>query len=102
MLEHPRFTVLGMVQDGRLVAGAVLHDAGEAVGLSNTWTAPGTDVAVADLLALAAHHHPGRPVVDYASGREVETAVAAGFAPLGPQRVWKDKLVSQLELSNAA
>ena len=88
LLQHPRFTVLARHDDGVLVSGAVLHDGATAVGLSNTWTAPGVGVRVADLLALAAHHHPGRAVVDYATGEELERAVAAGFEPLGPQHVW--------------
>jgi hypothetical protein len=32
--------------------------------------------------------HPGRAFTDYASGAELEALLTAGFAALGPQRVW--------------
>jgi hypothetical protein len=87
VLDHPGFRILAHRDDGALVGGAVTHDGGGAVGLSNTW-GEGT-VAVSDeLLAAVAVLHPGRPVIDYAQGAELDAMVAAGFTALGPQRVW--------------
>ena len=47
----------------------------------------GTDMP-RELLDLAAEAHPGRDVVDYAWGADLETMLGAGFEPLGPQHVW--------------
>jgi hypothetical protein len=87
VLEHPRFTILGCRWDGGLMGGAVVHDGGGAVGLSNTWGV-GRVAASDDVLRAVSALHPGRAVTDYADGEEREAMVAAGFAPLGPQRVW--------------
>ena len=38
MLTHPRFTIVVHHDREALTAGAVLHDTGIAVGLSNTWS----------------------------------------------------------------
>ena len=86
---HPRFTVLARHNDGDLTGGAILHDAGTVVGLSNAWSLV-EDVPVdpRELLDLAAEIHPGRTVVDYAWGADLETMLGAGFEPLGPQHVW--------------
>jgi hypothetical protein len=85
---HPRFTVLARLDGDRLTGGAVLHDAGEVVGLSNGWTTGDLPMDLRALLLLAAEVHPGRAVVDYAWGEELDAVLAAGFEPLGPQHVW--------------
>ena len=84
---HPRFTVLAR-HDDDLTGGAILHDAGTVVGLSNTWSADDAPVDPRDLLAIASATHPGRAVVDYARGADLEAMVGAGFEPLGPMHVW--------------
>jgi hypothetical protein len=85
---HPRFVVLARRDGDDLTAGAVLHDAGTVVGLSNSWSAEGHAVDPGDLLLLAADAYPGRAVVDYAWGDELDAMVGAGFEPLGPQHIW--------------
>jgi hypothetical protein len=87
VLDVPRFRVLGFDRGGRLLGGAVTHDGDGAVGLSNTWGA-GRVHASAGVLAAVSALHPGRAVVDYATGAERESMVAAGFVPLGPCRIW--------------
>jgi hypothetical protein len=86
MLTDPRFTVLALAERGALAAGAVLHDTGSAVGVSNTWS---HDVPLEwePLLAAVASVHPGQPLVDYAA--DTAPNVRAGFEPVGPQRVWE-------------
>jgi hypothetical protein len=87
VLEDERFRVLACHRDGRLVGGAVTHDGGAALGLSNTW---GTGSAEwTDVLHAVSALHPGRPVTAYATGAERDAMIAAGFVPLGPQRVWR-------------
>lgn len=90
VLAHPAFRVLARVTNGEPSAGAVIHDAGRVAGLSNLWSGgePLTPDDVADLIACAAALHPGRPITDYARGEELEVMLAAGFEPVGTQRVW--------------
>jgi hypothetical protein len=89
MLGHRRFTFLAHDADDGLTGGAVLHDCrGDAVGLSNSWTLPGTSLDVAALVACASMIHPGRGIVDYAWGDELDALVDGGFSGLGPQVVW--------------
>jgi hypothetical protein len=40
------------------------------------------------VLAVESALYPGRALVDYVEGAERDAMVAAGFTPLGPQRVW--------------
>ena len=85
---HPRFTVLVRHDGVDLTGGAILHDTGTVVGLSNAWSSDDDPVDPHELLALAAELHPGRAVVDYARGADLETMLGAGFEPLGPHHVW--------------
>jgi hypothetical protein len=85
---HPRFTVLARHDGHDLTGGAILHDAGTVVELSNTWSSDDAPVDPRPLLDLAARIHPGRAVVGYARGAELETMLGAGWGPLGPQHVW--------------
>lgn len=85
MLTHPRFTILARTSRRTLTAGAVLHDTGFAVGLSNTWCHDEFDWE--GLLASVATLHPAQPLVSYAA--DAAPYIGAGFEPLGPQRVWK-------------
>jgi hypothetical protein len=87
VLEDPRFRVLAHHRDGVLTGGAVTHDGGGAVGLSNAWGTGEVRRSV-DVLRAAAALHPGRALTDYAEGPEMDAMVATGFTPLGPQRVW--------------
>ena len=85
---HPRFTVLARHDGDDLTGGAILHDAGTVVGLSNTWSSEDGPIDPRVLLDIAAETHPGRAVVDYAWGADLETMLGAGFEPLGPHHVW--------------
>ncbi|RPF44593.1 hypothetical protein EDD96_1129 [Streptomyces sp. Ag109_G2-6] len=75
---------------GRIAAGAVLSTGGGVVGVSNVFALHGTDTAAAWSAALgaAARHWPELPLVGYEHGEDLDTAVRAGFTPLGPLRVW--------------
>ena len=41
-----------------------------------------------ELLELAGEIHPGRAVVDYAWGAELNIMLGAGFEAVGPHCVW--------------
>lgn len=90
VLEDPSFHILARIDDGRVTAGAVVHDAGAVTGLTNMWTSRArlTATDVRQLLACAAVIHPRRGVVDYARGDELDVLVSVGYERLGPQRVW--------------
>ena len=92
VLERPSFTVLARHSDGDLVAGAIVHRPAHAaqgvVGLSNAWSADSFAIDQAELLAVVGALHPGAGVTDYAAGGELDAMLAAGYTPLGPQRVW--------------
>ncbi len=91
MLHRPEFTVLASSsadEPAVMVAGAVLHLAGDVLSLSNVWSIPGHDLDWSELLALAWAIHPGRAVAGYARGPGLEQALEAGFADVGPQAVW--------------
>jgi hypothetical protein len=83
---HPRFTVLARQDGDDLTSGAILHDAGTVVGLSNIWSAGNVSVDPRELAALAARTHPrsgrGRLRMGYGprdhAGRRVR---AGGSAP---------------------
>ncbi|WP_405977791.1 hypothetical protein [Streptomyces sp. NBC_00158] len=82
-------------RDGaRIVAGAVLSTGGGVVGVSNLFAHHDAhddahaDAAWAAALDAAARHWPELPVVGYERGEDLDTAVRAGFTPLGPLRIW--------------
>ena len=91
VLDRPAFSVLARRSRGALVGGAVVHRparSSHVVGLSNTWSTAREPVDHAELLAVIGALHPGRGVTDYARGAELDAMGGAGYAALGPQRVW--------------
>jgi hypothetical protein len=92
VLDRPAFTVLAHHSHGVLDGGAALHRPARGgdlvVGLSNAWTAGTHGIDHTELLGVVGAVHPGAAVTDYASGTDLEAMVVAGYAPLGPQRVW--------------
>jgi len=91
VLDGPAFTVLARHSRGSLVGGAVVHRGDrrhDVAGLSNIWSADGSEIDHGELLEVLGALRPGAGVVDYAWGHDLDAMVAAGYAPLGPQRVW--------------
>ena len=87
VLDHDAFRILACHRGGRLVGGAVTHDGGGTLGLSNSWGV-GLLTQSDEVLTVVSGLHPGRALTDYAYGAELEALLAAGFTALGPQRVW--------------
>ena len=77
-----------MLDGDDLAGGAILHEAGSVVELSNSWSRDDAPVDPRELLGLAAQSYPGRAVVGYAWGAELEAMLDAGFESQGPQHVW--------------
>ncbi|MEV7279782.1 hypothetical protein [Streptomyces sp. NPDC093111] len=90
LLADPATTLIaGHAPDGSVLGGAVLTDSGTVTGISNLFTTPGTDPAAAWAGALS-HLAPDRAAVGYESGDDLPPALAAGFATIGPLKVWLD------------
>ena len=70
-------------------AGFALHRTGDVVGVSNTISA-GSDLTAlwSDTVALAGQEFPGRDLVGYEVGADLEAARTVGFVETGPLRVW--------------
>jgi hypothetical protein len=91
VLADPAFAVLARHVHGALVGGAVVHRGDHrhaVVGLSNGWSADSWEIDHGELLEVVGALHPDAGVTDYAWGDDLEAMVAAGYEPLGPQRVW--------------
>ena len=74
----------GRRSGGGFDAGGIANLSESCVGLSNVF---GAD-AFAPVAALAEDWAPGLPLTGYERGDDLEAAIAAGFAPVGPLRVW--------------
>ncbi len=87
LLDDPGIRILAArrAEGGPIAAGAILNATGQVVGVSNVFGDPET---WRDLPAVAAAAFPGRPLVGYEHGDSLAGAVAAGFAPVHPLRVW--------------
>lgn len=115
LLSDPTVSALEADRDGELVAGAIVNDAASVLGVSNVfvvgereddgaadetvaagngadWAADAETRGVLDpwpsLVGYLVRQHRYRTIVGYESGHDLERAVAAGFRPAGPLRVW--------------
>ena len=86
LLAEPRVRILGLPDGhGGWAAGAVLHDGGEVVGVSNVFARGGSPGQVwAGVCAAGA----GRHLVGYEQGTDLTVARRHGFRAVGPLRVW--------------
>jgi hypothetical protein len=87
LLQRSGFRVIGKGVEGGYGAGAVLHLCAGVVDISNVWTIAG-GLDWTEIVNAAAAVFPGRALVGYEYGADLDDATAAGFVPVGPQRVW--------------
>lgn len=90
LLRAPGVSMLA-ARDGPDVAGGAILTRWDAlaVGVSNVFSTHGDHAgAWAGILAWAAVHHAGLPLVGYEVGDDLAAARDAGFGALGPLRVW--------------
>ncbi|MCM2576831.1 hypothetical protein [Streptomyces meridianus] len=90
LLEDPEAVVIAFLDVDALAGGAVLYRGAGVVGVSNLFAAGGRDVAGAwsSVIAAAAGHFPGLPLVGYEHGDDLAPALDSGFTPIGDLRVW--------------
>ena len=103
LLDEPSVSVLA-VRDGEgLRGGAVVSRSRGVAGVSNLFAVDDGDLPAvwSATIDAAAGLHPGVPLVGYEQGDDLAYAVAAGFAELGPLRVWLHEHVSDERRSHA-
>ena len=88
LLRRARFAVLSRREGGAIVAGAVARLGTGVVDISNVHAAPGHAVDWTELAAAVTARFPGRPLVGFESGNDLDDAVAGGFERVGELRVW--------------
>ncbi len=67
----------------------IANATGRVVGVSNVFSeGPGEDVIWRDLQAVVAQAFPGRELVGYEHGDPLAHALASGFSPIRPLRIW--------------
>jgi hypothetical protein len=88
LLDEPSVRMLATRDGERVTAGAILNQAGGAIGVSNFFAGPVHTDAWAACLALTSELFPASTVVGYEAGSALEAALDAGFSSVGPLRVW--------------
>jgi hypothetical protein len=70
-------------------AGFALHRTGDVVSVSNTIAVGVAPTTVwSDMVALAGRAFPGRDLVGYELGADLDAALAVGFVKTAPLQVW--------------
>jgi hypothetical protein len=88
LLADPAVRVLARSGPDGGIAGAIANLGGGAAGVSNVFGPGSLDQAWDGLVGAVAALFPGRPLVGYAAGEDLEAAHRAGFRSLGPLRIW--------------
>jgi hypothetical protein len=89
LLDDPAVRFLVRRDRDRCVAGAVANMGGGVVGVSNVFSLGPAETRWDGLIAAVGRRFPGRTIVGYDAGLDLAVAVRAGFAPIGPLRVWR-------------
>jgi hypothetical protein len=83
-VEDLRFFQAGLGQ-----TGFALHRWGDVVSVSNTFAAGvGQSTVWSDVVAIAGQAFPGRELVGYEQGADLDAALTVGFEETAPLRVW--------------
>jgi hypothetical protein len=88
LLAWAHIAVLAKHAEGEIIAGAVARLAGGVIDVSNTFAVAGHHLDWPELVAVVAGRFPGRTMVGYTRGEELDDAVEAGFTVVGDLRVW--------------
>jgi hypothetical protein len=89
LLEDPDIAFLAGRATGPIVAVAVANRSGDVVGLSNLFARKVCEEPVwPSCVRQVQELFPGRPIVGYEQGADLESALALGFELIGPLAVW--------------
>ncbi len=97
LLADPNIAFFACHRDKALVAGGIANRADDVIGLSNLFVVSGDPIAVwAGMINAAQVAFPGLPLVGYQHSAALDAALACGFAPIGPLRVWMRRAATRL------
>ncbi len=90
LLADTSVAVLAFHAGDDLAGGVILNHAAGVVGVSNLFATENVAPSAvwSSSLAAAARYFPGLPLVGYEHGADLAPALATGFTPIGPLRVW--------------
>lgn len=88
ILDRARIRVLERVDGNEVTGGAVARLQSGVVDISNVHGVGGHTVDWIELGTAVASLFPGRPIVGYERGDDLDAALAGGFEPIGELRVW--------------
>jgi hypothetical protein len=88
LIADPDVVIVAVRGEEGVVAGAIGNRSDGVVGVSNLFSTIDPDRVWAGAVAAIAAHFPGHPLVGYEAGDDLAAAHRAGFASLGPLRVW--------------
>jgi hypothetical protein len=88
VLDRAHFAVLARMGATGIEAGAVARLGSGAVDLSNVHGVDGRAVDWEELVAAVGARFPGRPLVGYEAGDDLQASLGAGFRAVGELRVW--------------
>jgi hypothetical protein len=90
LLDDPDVAILAFHDGGKLRGGVALNRSRGVVGVSNVFAVDRSELPAVWSAAIEASAglHPGLPLVGYERGDDLAYPAAAGFAELGPLRVW--------------
>ena len=89
LLSEAAVDVVAGERDGAIVAGAIANRSDRVIGISNVFSrGHDPDETWSSLRGWFARTDPGRPIVGYESGPDLDAALRAGFTAIGPLRVW--------------
>jgi hypothetical protein len=89
LIADPDVVIVAARGEDGPVAGAIGNRSDGVVGISNLFTTIASDLAWAGAVAAIANRFPAYPFVGYESGDDLAAAHSAGFASIGPLRVWQ-------------
>lgn len=88
ILDRAHIRILERVEGDNVIGGAIARLGGAVVDVSNVHGAGGHAVDWAELATAVARRFPGRPIVGYERGDDLDAAISGGFEPVGELRVW--------------
>ena len=89
LLGDPTVRILAAYGPDGVAAGAAANRSGSVVGVSNVFAvSPPLGEVWAGVVDVVTRLFPSLPLVGYEHGDDLEAACGAGFAELGPLRVW--------------
>ncbi len=88
LLDHADIAFLAKRDGAAIVAGCIANLSADCIGLSNVFAVAEGREAFAEAARATAALRPDLPLVSYAHGAELDHALAEGFTPIGPLRVF--------------